>query len=73
LTRIYGPILYPYLVTNWKLVWSSSGNSNYAFVIQQVQFYVDKQTNEALKRTVSVISTYPLFKDGSARFTARFP
>ncbi|XP_023340253.1 uncharacterized protein LOC111710405 [Eurytemora carolleeae] len=23
--RVYGPILYPYLVTNWKLVWSSSG------------------------------------------------
>ncbi|XP_023331501.1 uncharacterized protein LOC111703704 [Eurytemora carolleeae] len=24
--RVYGPILYPYLVTNWKLFWTSAGN-----------------------------------------------
>lgn len=24
--RIYGPILYPYLTTNWRFIWSSSGN-----------------------------------------------
>ena len=24
--RIYGPVLYPYLVTNWKLIWNSLGN-----------------------------------------------
>ena len=23
--RVYGPILYPYLVTNWKLFWTSAG------------------------------------------------
>jgi len=24
--RIYGPVLYPYLVTNWKFIWSSQGS-----------------------------------------------
>ncbi|XP_023347818.1 uncharacterized protein LOC111716564 [Eurytemora carolleeae] len=24
--RVYGPILYPYLVTNWKFFWTSAGN-----------------------------------------------
>ena len=25
LFRIYGPVLYPYLVTNWKFIWSTQG------------------------------------------------
>lgn len=24
--RIYGPVLYPYLVTNWKFIWSTQGS-----------------------------------------------
>ena len=32
--RVYGPILYPYLMTNWKFQWSSEGK-----IINFLQLY----------------------------------
>jgi hypothetical protein len=31
--RVYGPVLYPYLTTNWQWIWSSNGNEFYLISI----------------------------------------
>ena len=59
-SRVYGPILYPYLVTNWKLFWTSSGTfiiflAIYIYIyiyIYVLYFIFIDEENDLLKRLV---------------------
>ena len=43
--RVYGPILYPYMVTNWKFIWPLEGEAAPAKNIKQFFFISDQKRN----------------------------
>ena len=43
--RVYGPILYPYMVTNWKFIWPLEGEASPAKSIKQFfPFQIKRET-----------------------------
>ena len=38
--RVYGPVLYPYLMTNWKFQWSSRGKIHVSYLKTKFSGYL---------------------------------
>ena len=51
--RIYGPIMYPFLTTNWRFIWPIRGNPNQYQLIPLPYFQDEDRVDTFLERDPS--------------------
>jgi hypothetical protein len=58
--RVYGPILYPYLVTNWRFIWPLEGEAAPATdILQTFQFQMNRESTQQDQLRTNQFLSFP--------------